>query len=121
MSITTIIIIVTFTIIRFADIPLENFACPPEIVAASRYVEANIGDNDGGHCDSCYGDYVIIYDGDDGDVRDDHERNVREIMFESDSGRPSFSLNQSFVCFEPIVPPLNVTSHIIIIIMIHGL
>ena len=116
MSITTIIIIVTFTIIRFADIPLENFACPPEIVAASRYVEANIGDNDGGDCDSCYGD-----DDDDGDVRDDHERNVREIMFESDSGRPSFSLNQSFVCFERIVPPLNVTSHIIIIIMIHGL
>jgi len=30
---------------RFADIPLENFACPPEIIAASRYIEANIGSN----------------------------------------------------------------------------
>ena len=96
-------IIVTFTIIRFADIPLENFACPPEIVAASRYVEANIGDNDGGDCDSCYGDDDDDHGDDDDDVCDDHERNVREVMFESDSGRPSF------VCFEPIVQPLNVT------------
>ena len=36
---------------RFADIPLENFACPPEIIAASGYIEANIGnfndDDDG--------------------------------------------------------------------------
>ena len=31
---------------RFADIPLENFACPPEIIAANRYIEANIGNFD---------------------------------------------------------------------------
>ena len=59
-------ILVTFTIIlaipiktktcRFADIPLENFACPPEIVASSRYVEANIGDDDGSDGDYDSGD-----------------------------------------------------------------
>ena len=55
---------------------------------------------------------------DDGDLCDDHERNVREVMFDfdSDSGRPSFSY-QSFVCFRPIVHPLNVTSHIVKMMM----
>ena len=50
MTITTIVTFKTIKTktLRFADIPLENFACPPEIIAASRYVEANIGDNDGG-------------------------------------------------------------------------
>ena len=54
MSITIIAIPLKMKTRRFADIPLENFACPPEIVAASRYVEANIGDNDkdGADCDS---------------------------------------------------------------------
>ena len=40
-----------------------------------------------------------------------HHCYVREVMFEFDSGRPSF------VCFKPIVEPLNVTSNIVIIIM----
>ena len=50
---------------RFADIPLENFACPPEIIAASGYIEANIGnfnDDDDGDGDD---------DEDDGDKADD--------------------------------------------------
>ena len=41
---------------RFADIPLENFACPPEIIAANRYIEANIGnfhDDDDDKADDC--------------------------------------------------------------------
>ena len=69
-------ILVTFTIIlafpiktktcRFSDIPLENFACPPEIVASSRYVEANIGDSDYDSGDNDGGD------GDNGDC-DDHD------------------------------------------------
>ena len=47
---------------RFADIPLENFACPPEIIAASGYIEANIGNfNDDDDDD----------DDDDGDGDDD--------------------------------------------------
>ena len=51
---------------RFADVPLENFACPPEIIAASGYIEANIGnfndDDDDGDGDD---------DEDDGDKADD--------------------------------------------------
>ena len=56
--------------LRFADIPLENFACPPEIIAASRYVEANIGDNDGGDVGNG-GDEKCGGDGNDGDNYED--------------------------------------------------
>ena len=65
MTITTIVTFKTIKTktLRFADIPLENFACPPEIIAASRYVEANIGDNDGSDGDYDSGDN----DGGDGD------------------------------------------------------
>ena len=55
--------------------------------------------------------------GDDHDHDHDHDRYVREVMFEFDSGRPSFSY-QAFVCFKPIVQPLNVTSYIAIIIIV---
>ena len=28
---------------RFTDIGIDNFACPPELMAATRYIESNIG------------------------------------------------------------------------------
>lgn len=30
---------------RFTDIAIDNFACPPELMAATRYIESNIGSN----------------------------------------------------------------------------
>ena len=57
---------------RFADIPLENFACPPEIIAASRYVEANIGDSD----DSG----VVGHSGDVGGDRNDDFHTLRKML-----------------------------------------
>ena len=30
---------------RFADITIDNFACPPELLPSARYVEANKGEH----------------------------------------------------------------------------
>lgn len=35
---------------RFTDIAIDNFACPPELMAATRYIESNIGSNATIHC-----------------------------------------------------------------------